>query len=245
MLTAAVSCRAAVLAKHSCKAGWKLCKYLLKCNSHSSPLVFSAPSHCNLVHFFSYWLQMKMSNSFFSETPPGNRLSLCHSFQRLGESLSWESKTCREALAIPASCPLQSGWQGATESLADSCWGKEQDMCLNSSFKKAEDGFTACLLCLIRIVPWIFPGKPENGLWNLSSKQWLLNSYEHVQSCKTVSEESLLAGIQDQTIGRKYLEDLTLHWIPIATYLTIRTLKNLAICFLVINWIKIIFFCCF
>lgn len=35
--------------------------------------------------------------------------------------------------------------------------------------------------------------------------------------------------------NKNYLENLTLQWIPIATYLTIRTLKNLAICFLVIN----------
>lgn len=57
-----------------------------------------------------------------------------------------------------------------------------------------------------------------------------------------MSEESFLTGIQDQTTGRKITWKILLQWIPIATYLTIRTLKNLAICFLVIHWIKFIFF---
>lgn len=42
-------------------------------------------------------------------------------------------------------------------------------------------------------------------------------------------------GIKDQAIGKKYLEYLILHWLPIAMYLMIKTVKNLDVCFPVNN----------
>lgn len=70
---------------------------------------------------------MKMLNSFLSELQPGNRLSQCHSFQRLGERLSWKAEQAGRLWVFQTAHSSQAGsesreaWLRAAEGRNRTC----------------------------------------------------------------------------------------------------------------------------